>query len=187
MNAKVSFQLSEQLIPFYSATDALNAYMLASETATHLKTLANQISKNTIFVKSYAVENKADASLFTELESLIAITHQLANDQADTYKLEFSRHMHKPNDQYDAGDLFNIYSLTYENTSWLQTLFYQIKDEIKIVKDAAKQNIHSAVFCSLDNLIHIAEYLADNYSNTLDVEREKYEMEWNKIGRDQND
>ena len=188
MNAKVQIQFPEQLIPFYSVADIISAYSLASEAATQLRTLANQINKATAFVKAFVQENdKADSSAFAELENLIIISQQLANSQADTYMRELNRHTHKPDDHYDAGDLFDAYSLAHENTSWLQTLFYQIKDEAEIVKDAVKQNIHSAVFGGLDNLIHIAAYLADNHSNTFDVEREKYEMEWNKIGADQND
>ena len=31
MNAKVQIQLSEQLIPFYTANDVIKAYALASE------------------------------------------------------------------------------------------------------------------------------------------------------------
>lgn len=162
MNAKVNFQLPEQLIPFYSAADALNAYTLASEATVQLRTLINQISKNTAFVKAYAEENKADSSLFTELENLIAISHQLANSQADTYGLELKRHKQEPHDQYSAGDLLDAYSLAYENTAWLQTMFSQIKDEAEIVKEVVKQNIHSAVFSTLDHLIHIANYFAEN-------------------------
>lgn len=178
MNAKVNLQLSEQLIPFYSVADIISAYSLASESAIQLRTLTNQISKATVFVKAYAEENKVDSTIFAELENLIVISHQLANSQADTYGLELKRHKQEPDDQYNAGDLHDAYSLAYENTSWLQTMFYQIKDEAEIVKDAVKQNIHSAVFGGLDNLIHIAAYLADNHSNTFDVEREKYEAAW---------
>lgn len=179
MNAKVQIQFSEQSIPFYSVADIINAYSLASETATQLRTLANQISKATAFVKAFVQENdRADSSAFAELENLIIISQQLANSQADTYSLELKRHQQEPDDHYNAGDLYDAYSLAYENTSWLQTMFYQIKDEAEIVKDAVKQNIHSAVFGGLDNLIHIAAYLADNHSNTFDVEREKYEAAW---------
>ena len=188
MNAKVKIQFPEKLISFYSSADIISAYSLAFETATQLRTLTNQISKSTAYVKAYVQENnKVDSAIFAELENLIIISHQLADSQADNYMRELNRHTHKPDDHYDAGDLFDAYSLAHENTSWLQTLFYQIKDEAEIVKDAVKQNIHSAAFGGLDNLIHIAEYLADNHSNTFDVEREKYEMEWNKIGADQND
>lgn len=178
MNAKVQIQFSEPLIPFYTIADVIKAYALALETATQLRTLANQISKNTALVKAYAEENNTDISLFTELENLIAITHQLANSQADTYKLELKRHKQEPDDQYGAGDLYDAYSLAQENTSWLQTMFYQIKDEAEIVKDAVKQNIHSATFASLENLINISAYLAENSANTFDVENEKYEAEW---------
>ena len=178
MNAKVNFQLPEQLIPFYSAADALNAYMLASESIAQLRTLINQISKSTAQIKAYAHDNNASQAVFSELENLISVSKLLADSQVDTYNLEFKRHTKESHDQYDAGDLFNTYSLAYENTSWLQTMFYQIKDEAEIVKDTVKQNIHSAVFGGLDNLIHIAEYLAESKTNSFDVEREKYELQW---------
>lgn len=178
MNAKVNFQLPEQLIPFYSGADILSAYSVASEAATQLRTLANQISKATAFVKAFVQENdRADSSAFAELENLIIISQQLANSQADTYGLELKRHQQKPDDHYNAGDLHDAYSLAYENTSWLETMFYQVKDEVEVVKEALKQNTHGAVFATLERLIHIAAYWAENHSNTFDIEREKYELE----------
>ena len=78
MNAKVQIQFSEQSIPFYSVADIINAYSLASETATQLRTLANQISKATAFVKAFVQENdRADSSAFAELENLIIISSSL--------------------------------------------------------------------------------------------------------------
>lgn len=185
MNAKVQIQLSEQLIPFYSVADIISAYSVASEAATQLRTLANQINKEMAFVKAFVQENdRADSSAFAELENLIAISYQLANSQADTHGLELKRHQQELDDQYDAGDLHDAYSLAYENTSWLETMFYQVKDEVEVVKEAIKQNTHGAVFATLERLIHIAAYLAESHSNTFDIEREKYESEWeaNKNG-----
>lgn len=179
MNAKVQIQFPEKLISFYSVADIISAYSLASETATQLRTLANQISKTTAFIKTFVQEKeRADSSIFAELENLIIISHQLADNQADTYKRELNRHTHKPDDQYDAGDLFDAYSLTHENTSWLETMFYQIKDEVEVVKEALKHSTHGAIFTTLERLIHIAAYLAESHSNTFDIEREKYEMQW---------
>ncbi len=187
MNAKVKIQFPEQLIPFYSAADVINVYSLVFETATQLRTLLNQINKTTAYVKAYAQEKKIDSTIFIELENLITISHQLANSQVDTYGLERERHQKELNTQCDAGDLLDAFSLAHENTAWLQTLFYQIRGEAKIVKETVQHSIHSSVFSTLDHLINIAAYLAENHSNTFDVEREKYEMEWNKIGGDQND
>ena len=179
MNAKVQIQFPEQSIPFYSVADIISAYSLASEAATQLRTLANQINKATAFVKAFVQENdKADSSAFAELENLIIISKQLANSQADTCMRELNRHTHKPDDQYGAGDLFDAYSLAHENTSWLETMFYQIKDEVEVVKETIKQGTHGAVFGTLEHLIHIAAYWAGSHSNTFDVEREKYEAEW---------
>ncbi|EEH67928.1 MULTISPECIES: hypothetical protein [Acinetobacter] len=179
MNAKVQIQFPEQLIPFYSVADIISAYSIASEAATQLRTLANQINKATAFVKTFVQENdRADSSAFAELENLIIISYQLADSQADTYIRELNRHTHKPDDQYGAGDLHDAYSLAYENTSWLETMFYQVKDEVEVVKEAIKQNTHGAVFATLERLIHIAAYWAESHSNTFDIEREKYEAEW---------
>ncbi|MEQ0924032.1 hypothetical protein ABLT40_09560 [Acinetobacter schindleri] len=179
MNAKVQIQFPEQSIPFYSVADIISAYSLAFEAATQLRTLANQINKATAFVKTFVQENdKADSSAFAELENLIIISQQLANSQADTYMRELNRHTHKPDDQYGAGDLFDAYSLAHENTSWLETMFYQIKDEVEVVKETIKQSTHGAVFGTLEHLIHIAAYWAESHSNTFDIEREKYEAEW---------
>ncbi|MEB6681142.1 hypothetical protein [Acinetobacter lwoffii] len=178
MNAKVKIQLSEQLIPFYRAADIVGAYSLVSETATQLRTLTNQISKATALVKTYAEENKTESSIFVELENLIAISHQLANNQGDTYSFELKRHQQEPDDHYDAGDLFDAYSLAYENTSWLETMFYQIKSEVEVVKEAIKHTTSGAVFATLERLIHIAAYLAESQANAFDIDREKYELEW---------
>jgi len=179
MNAKVQIQFPEQSIPFYSVADIISAYSVASEAATQLRTLANQISKATAFVKTFVQENdRADSPAFAELENLIIISQQLANSQADTYNLELKRHTQEPDDHYDAGDLYDAYSLAYENTSWLETMFYQAKDEVEVVKEAIKQNTHGAVFGTLEHLIHIATYLAESHRNTFDIEREKYEAEW---------
>ena len=57
MNAKVQIQFPEQSIPFYSVADIISAYSLASEAATQLRTLANQINKATAFVKAFVQEN----------------------------------------------------------------------------------------------------------------------------------
>lgn len=181
MNAKVKIQFPEKLISFYSSADIISAYSLAFETATQLRTLTNQISKSTAYVKAYVQENKVDSSIFAELENLIIITHQLTDNQADTYKRELNRHTHKPDDKYDAGDLFDAYSLAHENTSWLETMFYQIKNEVEVVKETIKQSTHDAVFTTLERLIHIAAYLAESQANTFDIEREKYEAEWETV------
>ena len=179
MNAKVQIQFPEQLTPFYNADDVINVYSLAFETATQLRTLANQINKATAFVKAFVQENdKADSSAFAELENLIIISQQLANSQADIYGLELKRHQQEPDDHYNVGDLYDAYSLAYENTSWLETMFYQAKDEVEVVKEAIKQNTHGAVFGTLEHLIHIAAYLAESHRNTFDIEREKYEIQW---------
>lgn len=77
MNAKVQIQFPEQLIPFYSVADIISAYSIASEAATQLRTLANQINKATAFVKTFVQENdRADSSAFAELENLIIISYQ---------------------------------------------------------------------------------------------------------------
>lgn len=180
MNAKVNFQLPEQLIPFYSAADALNAYMLASEATAQLRTLINQISKSTAQIKAHAHDNNVSKTVFSELENLISVSKLLADSQVDTYNLEFKRHTEESHDQYDAGDLLDAYSLSYENTSWLQTMLYQINDEATAIKEGSF-NLADALFATLDRLIHIALYLADSHSNTFDVEREKYESEWETI------
>ena len=178
MNAKVQIQLQEQLVPFYTATNLLNAYALAYEVATQPRTLINQIGKAATFVKTYAEERSFDNSIFTEIENLIAISLQLSNSHADICSAEINRHRQAPYDQYDAGDLFGAYSLAQENTSWLETLISQIKIEVELSKETVKDVIHSAVFAPLEHLINIAEYLAETNVGTFSTESEKYESEW---------
>ena len=183
MNAKVKFP--EQLIPFYSAVNLLDAYSLAFETTCQIQVLINRISKETTRIKKVAQEN----NVFTELESLISVAEYLADNHSNTLDVEREKYQNALKNsgvQYDAGDLFEAYSLAHEVSSWLSTILYQIKDELFTVKEKSTA-LCNAIFASLERLIHIAEYLADNHSNTFDVEREKYEMEWNKIGGDQND
>ncbi|MEZ6860251.1 hypothetical protein ACB013_13395 [Acinetobacter baumannii] len=178
MNARINIQLPGQSVPFYNATNLLNAYKLAYETATQLRTLLNQISKSAIFVKTYAEDNNLDNSIFTEIENLIAISLQLSNSHADICSAEINRHRQAPYDQYDAGDLFGAYSLAQENTSWLETLISQIKIEVELSKETVKDVIHSAVFAPLEHLINIAEYFAEINVNTFSIESEKYEAEF---------
>ncbi|WP_336013070.1 hypothetical protein [Acinetobacter calcoaceticus] len=178
MNAKVNIQLPEQLVPFYSATNYLNAYKIAYETATQLRTLLNQISKSAIFVKTYAEEHNLDNSIFIEVENLIAISLQLSNSHADICSAEIKRHRQAPYDQYDAGDLNEVYALAHEYTTWLETLISKIRIEVKLVKEAVKDVFHSTVFATLEHLINIAEYLAENNVNTFSIESKKYEAEW---------
>lgn len=178
MNAKVNIQLPEQLVPFYSATNYLNAYKIAYKTATQLRTLLNQISKSAIFVKTYAEEHNLDNSIFIEVENLIAISLQLSNSHADICSAEIKRHRQAPYDQYDAGDLNEVYALAHEYTTWLETLISKIRIEVKLVKEAVKDVFHSTVFATLEHLINIAEYLAENNVNTFSIESKKYEAEW---------
>lgn len=178
MNAKVQIQLQEQLVPFYTATNLLNAYALAYEVATQLRTLINQIGKAATFVKAYAEDRGFNNSIFTEIENLIAISLQLSNSHADICNAEIKRHRKAPHDQYDAGDLGDAYALAHENTTWLETLISKIRIEVKLIKEAVKDVIHSAIFATLENLINIAEYFAENNVNTFSIESEKYEAEW---------
>lgn len=178
MNAKVNIQLPEQLVPFYSATNYLNAYKIAYETATQLRTLLNQISKSAIFVKTYAEEHNLDNSIFIEVENLIAISLQLSNSHADICSAEIKRHRQAPYDQYDAGDLNEVYALAHEYTTWLETIISKIRIEVKLVKEAVKDVFHSTVFATLEHLINIAEYLAENNVNNFSIESKKYEAEW---------
>ena len=180
MNAKVNFQLPEQLIPFYSTVDMLDAYSLAFETTSQLQTLINQITKSTSQIKIYAQESNIHASIFSELEILTSISQYLSENQVNTFDVEREKYQSESNvsnAQYDAGDLFNAYSLAHEATLWLQTMFYQIKNEAEAIKQKII-NLGSGIFTNLERLIHIAEYLADSYSDTLNTEREKYESEW---------
>lgn len=179
MNAKVQIQLPEQLIPYYTAADIIQSYSSAFETTTQIKTLINRIDKATAQIKIFAQEENAECALFSELESLIAITKDLANCQLDTFKLECKRHNESNQDQYDAGDLLDAYSLAFETTSWLETMLSQIKDEAcQIKEELEKHGISSAVFTNLEKIISIAEYLAQSQANAFDVEREKYENQW---------
>ena len=183
MNAKVNFPFSEQLIPHYNTVNLLDAYSLAFETTAQLQTLINQISKSTVQIKTYAQESNIHSDVFTELESLISISQYLSENHNNTFDVEREKYQNEfdtSNAQYDAGDLFNAYSLAHEATLWLQTMFYQIKNEAEAIKQKTIK-LGSGIFTNLERLIHIAEYLADNHSDTLNTEREKYEDEWETV------
>ena len=189
MNAKVNFQLPEQLIPFYSAVDLLDAYSLAFETTTQIQVLISRISKETIRIKKLEQKDSAAPHSFTKLESLISVAEYLADNYSNTFDVEREKYQNalKNSDvQYNAGDLFDAYSHAHEISSWLSTILYQIKDELFTVKENSTF-LCGAIFASLERLIYITEYLADNHSNTFDIECEKYEIEWKNMGGDKND
>ncbi|TCB52662.1 hypothetical protein E0H80_02155 [Acinetobacter sp. ANC 4779] len=177
MNAKVKFP--EQLLPFYSAVNLFDAYSLAFETTSQIQVLINRISKETARIKKVAQEN----NVFTELESLISVAEYLADNHSNTLDVEREKYQNALKNssvQYDAGDLLEAYSLAHEASSWLSTILYQIKDELFTVKEKSTA-LCNAIFASLERLIYIAEYLADNHSNTFDVECKKYEAEWETV------
>lgn len=181
MNAKVQIQLLEQLIPFYSTLNMLDAYSLASETTAQLQTLLNQITKSTAQIKIYALESNIHPCIFSELESLISISEYLSGHHISTFDAEsekYQNELHVSNAQYDAGDLYNAYSLAHESTLWIQTMFHQIKNEAESIKQETTKKLGSGIFTNLERLIHIAGYLADSHSDTLNTEREKFEAEW---------
>ena len=176
MNAKVNFQSSEQLIPFYSVVHMLDAYSLAFETTAQIQVLINRISKETTRIKKVAQES----NVFTELESLISVAEYLADNHSNTLDVEREKYQNALKNsavQYDAGDLLEPYGLAHEISTWLSTIIHQIKDELIAVKKSSTA-LCDAVFASLENLINIADYLSDNHRNTFKIECEKYEAEW---------
>lgn len=182
MNAKVNFQLSKP-IPFYSTVDMLDAYSLAFETTIQLQTLINQISKSIAQIKDFALKNNISSANFFEIESLISISQHLSEVQSNTYDVDREKYqieLDSSSNQYDSGDLLNAYAIAHETTAWLQTMFHQIKQEFNVIK-AKTTNLANAIFTNLERLIYIAEYLADNHTNTFDIEREKYEAEWETV------
>lgn len=178
MNAKV--EISKQSIPFYAAPDALNAYTSALNVAVQIRTLINQINKSILQVRFRANDYGFNPTLFSELENLTSISKFLVDSQILTYKIECDRHQdHKKQyKEYDVGDLFDVFSLAHENTAWLHTLLIQMIDEVILVKTACEKVIHPTTFSSLERLVHIAEYFINDHTDTFNVEREKYEMQW---------
>ena len=161
----------------------VDAYSLAFNTTTQTQVLISCISKETIRLKSLEQENSSVPHSFTKLESLISVAEYLAANHSNTFDVEREKYQNEfdlSNAQYDAGDLFSAYSLAHEATLWLQTMFYQIKNEAEAIKQKIIK-LGSGIFTNLERLIHIAEYLADSYSDTLNTEREKYEVEWEVI------
>lgn len=175
MNAKV--KISEQLVPFYSTTKLLDAYTIAFETTTQIKTLIGQIGKSVVFLKSTHV-NEIHPSAFTELESLLSIARHLSDDFNNTFDIELEKYQSSVTETgCDASDLLEPYGLAYEVFTWLSTLIYQMKDELNAVKESST-DLCDAVFAGLENLINIADYLSDNHRNTFKIEFEKFEAEW---------
>jgi hypothetical protein len=173
MNAKV--KISEQLVPFYSAADVINAYSLALETTTRIQTLIARIGKKVVFLKSTYV-NELHPNAFTELESLISIARYLSEDFTNTFDVALEK-CKSSITEYDAGDLLEVYSLAHEVHTWFSSTIYEIKDELSAVKKSSTA-LCDAVFASIENLINIADYLSDNHRNTFKIECEKYELEW---------
>ncbi|MDH0031329.1 MULTISPECIES: hypothetical protein [unclassified Acinetobacter] len=80
---------------------------------------------------------------------------------------------------YDAGDLLDVYAVAHESTEWLSTLITQIKKEMKKTQtDLEERGIHPATFYTLESLLGLTEYFAEDRANFFDVQREEYEKEW---------
>ena len=173
MNAKV--KISQQLVPFYSATDVINAYSLAFETTSQIQTLISRISKNVVFLKS-TYKNDVRVNTFDELESLISIARYLTDEFNNTLDVQNEKYQNIVT-ECDAGDLLEVYSLAHEVHTWFSSTIYEIKDELSAVKKSSTE-LCDAVFASIENLINIADYLSDNHRNTFKIECEKYELEW---------
>lgn len=176
MNAKVQIQLSEQLIPFYTANDVIKAYALASEASVQLRTLFNQIKKSTEFVKSSVGAPLAHSSLFTEIENLLLVAIQLTDIQIDNY-ITHKKIANKSTNLVEASDLLDVYGLAHEAVKWLNTLCLQVNDECRKVKETLKEIVHNSVFSTLEQLIHIAGYISENHVNTFQAQCDKYEAE----------
>ena len=177
MNAKVQIQFPEQLVPFYSANDVIKVYTLASETSIQLRTLLNQIKKSASFVKTYAKEHNIDDSIFNEMENLIAVAITLSDIQLNDFN-NLKNKLEETIEQFDSGDLLDVYFYIHEATMWLNTLCYQIVNEFSILKKSIKNSIHNSVFSTLENLVFATEYIAIRKTDALNIQREKYEIEW---------
>lgn len=183
MNAKVNFQLPEQLARAYSTLDMLNAYTLAFNTTTQLKTLVDRINKEAIFLKEYSQERGIHPFVYFDFENLISTFQYLADDRGDAFDVEREKYQDALNNsdtKFDAGDLYEVYALAHEVSSWLCTLLFQIKNELFEIKKNSPA-LCDAVFASLERLICLTEYFADNHSNIFDVEAKKYEAEWEAL------
>ena len=177
MNAKVQIQFPEQSIPFYTHTQLLDAHTIVLETTTTIQTLIDRIDKSITFLKT-SYENVLHPSTFTELESLISIARYLSNDFCNTFDVQLENYKNSVTEtKCDAGGFLDLYGLAHEFFNWLSSLIFQIKDELRTVKQTSKA-LCDAVFASLENLINIADYYSDNHRNTFKIEFEKFEAEW---------
>ena len=177
MNAKIQNLLPEQSIRFYTHTQLLDAHTIVLETTTSIQTLIDRIDKSITFLKT-SYENVLHPSTFTELESLISIARYLSNDFCNTFDVQLENYKNSVTEtKCDAGGFLDLYGLSHEFFNWLSSLIFQIKDELRTVKQTSKA-LCDAVFASLENLINIADYYSDNHRNTFKIELEKFEAEW---------
>jgi hypothetical protein len=81
---------------------------------------------------------------------------------------------------YDAGDMADVYSESCEFTEWLSALITQVKkekDQIK-VKLSTHYNVDSCCFHTLDKLLDLSEFMADDRVATLERLHQEHNQEW---------
>lgn len=75
---------------------------------------------------------------------------------------------------YGAKKLLDAYAIAFETTTQIQTLIDRIDKNVVFLKSTHVNELHQNAFTELESLISIARYLAEDFSNTFDVELEKY-------------
>ena len=88
---------------------------------------------------------------------------------------------------YGAKKLLDAYAIAFETTTQIQTLIDRIGKSIVFLKSAHVNELHPSTFTELENLLSIARYLSEDFSNTFDVGLEKYKYSVTETGCDAGD
>ncbi|MFV5467645.1 hypothetical protein [Acinetobacter towneri] len=88
---------------------------------------------------------------------------------------------------YSTKKLLDAYAIALETTTQIQTLIGRIGKSVVFLKSTHVNELHPSAFTELESLLSIARYLSDDFSNTFDIELEKYKSSVTETGCDAGD
>ncbi len=81
---------------------------------------------------------------------------------------------------YNDADLASMYGESCEFTEWLSTLIAQVKKEKDQIKEklSTHYNVDDGHFYTLDKLLDLSEFMADDRVATLERLHQEHAQEW---------
>lgn len=88
---------------------------------------------------------------------------------------------------YNTTKLLDAYAIALETTAQIQTLVDRIGKSLVFLKSTHVNELHPSAFTELESLLSITRHLSDDFSNTFDIELEKYKSSVTETGCDAGD